>query len=114
MFNKPKKSEPAFMSRKEQAIWMGRSLSSSEVALRTLLKLVTVVAYQQKVIDALAAEAQASRGQTKPPDAPAGDLAELESGASEAVYKKLAEIESQLEPVLKVVSEACARLEKEI
>ncbi|MGE5223082.1 MAG: hypothetical protein ACM3PY_11635 [Omnitrophica WOR_2 bacterium] len=112
MFNMPKKGNPAAMSRKEQAIWLGRSLSSSEVAMRTLLSLVNVVAYQQKVIDALVADMRALHGAQS--GAGQGEVDKLESEASEAVLKKLAEIESQLEPVLKVVDEACAKLEKEI
>ena len=98
------------MSRQEAAVWLGRSMSTGEVCLQTILKLVTVISFQQHAIDEMQQALRAA-------NIDAGhfeSLVELEAGASKQILKKLAEIETQLEPVVQAVDQACKQLEKDI
>ena len=53
MFKKSNGKPSPIMTRKEVAVWVGRALSSSEVAMRMLLQAVDVITLQQQVIEAL-------------------------------------------------------------
>jgi hypothetical protein len=110
-----KKPHELFMNRKETSLWLGRAMSTSEVTLRSVLQLLSVIAFQQKAIQALYDQLQSGTAEflTSPP-ALREALAPLNNGASQDILKKLAELEEQLKPVLEIVDQACAQLEKEI
>lgn len=110
-----KKPHELFMNRKETSIWLGRAMSTSEVTLRSILQLLSVIAFQQKAIQALYDQLQSGTAGFPPPSLSLqGSPADLGDGASQNILKKLAELEEQLKPVLEIVDQACAQLEKEI
>jgi len=110
-----KKPRELFMNRKETSLWLGRAMSTSEVTLRSLLQLLSIIAFQQKAIQALYDQLQSGTANfLAPSPISQGALTELTDGASQNILKKLAELEEQLKPVLEVVDQACAQLEKEI
>ncbi len=105
-----KNSGQFIMTRKETAVWLGRALSTSEVNLQTMLKLVQIMIFQQKVIDELYKEIRESLDEV-----PKADIfVELDEGASGQILTKLEEIEEQLKPIATMVSQACEQLQKEI
>jgi hypothetical protein len=110
MFSKgPKKPNEAFMNRREISLWLGRSLSTSEVTLRVVQQLVGIIEYQQQVIQALSAGLPTESSETLLRGVgPDGD------GSPMDIMKKLADIEAQLTPVLQAVDQACTQLEKEL
>jgi hypothetical protein len=105
-----KKPHELFMNRKETSLWLGRAMSTSEVTLRSILQLLSVISYQQKVIQAMYDQLQSDSTAFSVPES----LADLTDGASQDILKKLADLEEQLKPVLEVVNQACSQLEKEI
>ena len=110
-----KKPHDLFMNRKETSLWLGRAMSTNEVTLRSILQLLTVIAFQQHAIQALYDQSQSGTpGFPTPALPPQGNLADLSNGASQNILKKLAELEDQLKPVLEMVDQACAQLENEI
>jgi len=108
----PGKSDPKnlFMNRKETSLWLGRSMSTSEVAIQTLLKLAPIIAFQQQVLQALVDQQQPGSLDVAQPDA----ITEMKTGASQEILKTLSEIDAQLKPIAKAVDQACAQLEKDI
>jgi hypothetical protein len=98
------------MNRKETSLWLGRAMSTNEVTLRTVQQMLTIIAYQQQVIQALFEKtiSENDARQAGPP------LSELEEGSTEQVLKKIADIQEQLKPVLEAVDQACSTLENEI
>jgi hypothetical protein len=108
----PGKSDPKnqFMNRKETSLWLGRSMSTSEVAIQTLLKLAPIIAFQQQVLQALVDLQQPGSPDAAQPAA----ITEMKTGASQEILKTLSEIDEQLKPIAKAVDQACAQLEKDI
>jgi hypothetical protein len=100
-----KTGEP--MTRQEAAVWLGRALSSNEVAIRLLLQLTDVISLQQQAIQALY-EQSVSFGES---DATREAFQQLECGLSDDLQAKLNELRKQLQPILKMVDEACRNLE---
>jgi hypothetical protein len=110
-----KKPQELFMNRKETSLWLGRAMSTNEVTLRSILQLLSVIAFQQQAIQALYDQLQSGTPGFPTPSLPLqGSLADLGDGASQNILKKLAELEEQLKPVLEIIDQACAQLEKEI
>ena len=112
MFQRPKPEalKGLGMERREAAVWLGRALSSDQVVLQAMLQLVHVVGAQQQIIQALVRQ---QAGLALSPD----QTEALEKGAAEFgkdALKRLQEIETSLQPVLKAVEQACATLEKEL
>ncbi len=103
-----KDKNPETMSLKETALWLGRAMSTSEVAIQTLLKLLPVLTMQQKVIQQLYEERRDAMDGKKNSDV----FVEMDKGASELIVKKLEEIEKQLKPVAEMVDQACSTLQK--
>ncbi len=98
------------MTRKETAVWLGRALSTSEVNLQIIMKLVPIITQQQRVIAELYKEISESLD-----DLPKAEVfVQMDEGASESIMGKLEEIQDQLKPIATMVSEACAQLQKEI
>lgn len=116
MFGKrAKKPNELFMNRKETSLWLGRAMSTSEVTLRSILQLLSVISFQQKVIQAMYDQLQSGNAKISwPSPAAQGPLTELSNGGSQDILKSLAELEEKLKPVLQMVDQACAQLEKEI
>ena len=112
MFSKgsptPKKSD--VMSRNETALWLGRSLSTNDLTLRTIIELLSIISFQQRMIQALYEKVE---GKEPLPDHP-DPYPEMEKGATDIAIKKLAATLDELTPVLKVVDEALEKLQKEI
>ena len=107
MFKKSRGNESETMARQEVAVWVGRSLSSSEVALRFLVQLVDVVTLQQQVIQALY-EGQSAQ----PQSAEASEaLREMEQGLSKNLQDRLSEIREEIHPILKSLDESCQTLQ---
>jgi len=104
----PKNS--SVMTRKETALWLGRSLSTNDLTLRTITELLSIVTFQQRMIQALYEKVE---GKEPLPDHP-DPFPEMEKGASDIAIKKLASTLEELNPVLKVVDEALEKLQKEI
>jgi hypothetical protein len=108
MFKSSKKSSPG-MDRQSTALWLGRALSSDQVTMQALLQLVHIVGVQQQAIQALALR---QAGQAPEPEQQ--EALDLVRAAENALLSRLAELEAELQPVLKAVEQACAELEKEI
>lgn len=107
MFKRSEGKHGQIMTRKEVAVWIGRALSSSEVAMRMILQLSDVIILQQQVIQALYEQRAAQ---------PQGDeatkaLEEMEQGLSKKLQGTLGEIRGQLQPILKSLDESCQTLE---
>jgi hypothetical protein len=107
MFKKSRGNDRETMARQEVAVWMGRALSSSEVALRFLLQLVDVITLQQQVIQALYERQSAQTQSAEASEA----LREMEQGLSKDLQDRLGEIREQLHPILKSLDESCQTLE---
>jgi hypothetical protein len=105
-----KDTKDLFMNRKETSLWLGRAMSTGEVSIQTLLKLAGILAFQQKVLQALVDQQPPTRPGVGESDA----LAEMRKGATEEILKSLSEIDEQLKPIAKAVDQACAQLEKDI
>lgn len=113
MFKAPKKPDPAAgtgMARRETALWLGRSLSSSQVVLQVMLQMIHVIGVQQQAIQALTRRQQGlDLGQEQQ------EALDLTLAAEENdLLRRLNELEADLLPVLKAVEQACVTLEKEI
>lgn len=98
------------MTRKESSVWLGRAMSTGDVCLQTILKLVTIISFQQHALEALHNTLKESGADTSKFES----LIEMDSGASEQIFKKLAEIQTQLDPIVQAVEQACKQLEDEI
>ena len=96
------------MSRQEAAVWLGRALSTNEVNLRMTLQLMDIIDFQQRAIQALTDKLASQSGDGQHP---AGPLFEVDQGATQGILNKLVELRGELEPVLKVVDDACRKLE---
>ncbi len=96
------------MSRKETAVWLGRAMSTNEVNLRVTLQLLDVIEFQQRVIQALYEKVAPTPGNGQPPT---GALLEVDQGATKGLLDKLTEWRTELDPVLKIVDDACRKLE---
>ena len=107
MFKKSEGKFGQFMSRKEVAVWIGRALSSSEVAMRMILQLSDVMILQQQVIQALYEQRAAEPQSAEATEA----LQEMEQGLSKKLQGTLGEIRSQIQPILKSLDESCHTLE---
>jgi hypothetical protein len=97
------------MSRHESAVWLGRALSTSEVALHAILELMDLLAYQQAIMENVVATSE-RLSQRDGQDA--RFVEEPEAGSSEKVLQKLEELRMQIMPVLQTVEEACRQLEQ--
>ena len=98
----------SFMTRKEAALWLGRAMSTTEVNLRVTLQLMEIIDFQQRVIEALTAKVAPTQGDGHQLS---GALLEVDQGATKGILDKLHERRAELEPVLKVVDDACHTLE---
>jgi hypothetical protein len=102
---KPKQALPtndtAFMGTQQAAVWLGRSLSTHDVMIRVTSQLMDIVAIQQHTIAVM-------QEQLGPIQLEGIDIAEQ----SEKILKELDEIRAKIDPVLKMVDESCAVLEK--
>ena len=96
------------MPRQESALWIGRSLSTNEVLLRTLLQMMDIAQVQQQVIQALHERLPASASNDQPSEA----VERMEEGLSRELEAKLAGLREQLEPILSMVDESCQALEE--
>jgi FtsZ-binding cell division protein ZapB len=107
MFKKSNGKPSPIMTRKEVAVWVGRALSSSEVAMRMLLQAVDVITLQQQVIEALHEKITMD---TQSPEANEA-FREMEQGLSKRLQGTLGEIHDQIQPIIKSIDEACKTLE---
>ncbi len=107
MFKKSKVKPNPIKTRKEVAVWVGRALSSNEVAMRMLLELADVITLQQQVIQALHEKISTN---TQSPEASEA-LHEMEQGLSKKLLGTLSEIHDQIQPILKSIDESCKTLE---
>jgi hypothetical protein len=106
----PLKNKPAsnVMGRQEAAVWLGRAMSTNEVNLRVTMQLLDVIDFQQRLIQALYEKIAPIPGNGQPP---ASVFLEVDQGATKGILDKLTEWRSELDPVLKVVDDACRKLE---
>ncbi len=114
MFKGIKKPVDVFMNRKEVAVWLGRAMSTNDIILRTLLKMLPIMMYQQHAILSLL---QQQKGEEAPPPlqaSPPDGHKDLSKDDIAKILEKLAEIESDLTPVAQMVDKACADLQKMI
>ncbi len=99
------------ISRQEAVIWLGRAMSTNEIALRVMLELLDVVAFQQALLknmadrSAPAAESAGVENGTEP-------RLEIEPGTAEKILEKLTQLREQVTPTLKVVEDACRQFEE--
>jgi len=107
MFKKSDGKASPIMTRKEVAVWVGRALSSNEVAMRMILQLVDVITLQQQVIQALHEKMTTETQSSEASDA----LHEMEQGLSKKLQGSLGEIHDQIQPILKTIDESCRNLE---
>jgi hypothetical protein len=107
MFKKSEGKYGQIMTRKEVAVWMGRALSSSEVAMRMILQLSDVIILQQQVIQALYEQHAAQPQSAEVTEA----LQEMEQGLSKKLQGTLGEISGQIQPILRSLDESCQTLE---
>lgn len=106
----PLKNNPAGspMSRQEAAVWLGRAMSTNEVNLQVTLQLMEIIDFQQRVLQTLTEKVAPPLGNGQ---RLSGVLLEVEQGATKGILDKLIELRGELEPVLKVVDDACHQLE---
>ncbi len=106
----PLKNDPASnpMGRQEAALWLGRAMSTTEVNLHVTLRLMEIVEFQQRVIEALTQKVAPAQGDGQHLS---GVLLEIDQGATKGILDKLTELRGELEPVLKAVDDACHKLE---
>ncbi|MCL4560911.1 MAG: hypothetical protein M1281_09885 [Chloroflexi bacterium] len=129
MFKGIKKPGDVFMNRKEVAVWLGRAMSTNDIILRTLLKMLPIMMYQQHAILTLlqherrAGDEEFNSGPPKdkgeeappPPQVSSSDgQGDLSKDDIAKILEKLTEIETDLTPVAKMVDQACADLQKMI
>lgn len=103
-----KKSQPTstgneFMGTQQAAVWLGRSLSTHDVMIRVVEQLMDVVAVQQHMIIGL-------QQQIGPLEIEGEDM----GAQSLKILEGLDELRGKLAPVLKMVDDSCAVLEKMI
>jgi hypothetical protein len=105
-----RKSTQEAISRQEAAVWLGRAMSTSEVALRVVTQLLDVIDLQQRTLQAMHELVTQEAGISLPEEL---DKV-LKEGTSPEVLKQLQEVRHELKPVLKAIDEACKKLEKMI
>jgi len=97
----PTSNSNAFMGTQQAAVWLGRSLATHDVMIRITSQLMDIIAIQQHMITEI----------QKQVDPIQLDGVEI-SQHSENILKELDEIRGKMDPVLKMVDESCAVLEK--
>lgn len=106
MFQKDKSNEDV-MPRQESALWIGRSMSTNEMLLRTLLQVMDIVRIQQQVLQVyhqgLEVEAKDEQG--------AEALAKMDEGLTKDLRTKLNDLREQLSPMVEMVDQSCQELE---
>lgn len=98
------------VGRQEMAVWLGRALSSDEVVLQAMLQLVHIIGVQQQALQALVRQ---QTGQPLEPDQQKA-LEAAGGAAGQDIFQRLQELETDLQPVLKAVGQACATLQKDL
>lgn len=105
----PKPAQEIF-SRQETAVWLGRAMSTSEVALRVMTQLLDLIHLQHLTLQAVHEIITQNEGISIPEELEQV----LREGTSTKTFKQLEEIRQELKPVLKTVDDACKKLEKMI
>ena len=105
----PKSAQEGF-SRQETAVWLGRAMSTSEVALRVVTQMLDLIEIQQRTLQAMQEVITQSEGIS----IPEGLGQALKEGTSPETLKQLEEIRQELKPVLKAIDDACTKLERMI
>jgi len=105
----PKSGQEGF-SRQETAVWLGRAMSTSEVALRVVTQMLDLIELQQRTLQAMQEVITQSEGIS----IPEGLEQVLKEGTSPETLKQLEEIRQELKPVLKAIDDACIKLERMI
>jgi hypothetical protein len=105
-----RKSTQEAISRQETAIWLGRAMSTSEVALRMATQFLDLIDLQQRTLQAMHEVITQNAGISIPEEL---DQV-LKDGTSSEVLKQLEEIRQELKPILRAIDDACKKLEKMI
>jgi len=104
------KSTKEVISRQETATWLGRAMSTSEVALRIVTQLLDFMDLQQRTLQAMQEVIAQNEGISIPEELEQV----LKDGTSPEVLKQLEEVRQELKPVLKAIDDACTQLERMI
>jgi hypothetical protein len=105
----PKSTQEGF-SRQEIAIWLGRAMSTSEVTLRVVTQMLDLIHLQHLTLQSVHEIITQNEGISIPEELEKV----LKEGTSPETFKRLDEMRQELKPVLKMIDDACKKLEKMI